>query len=309
MWYAYALAAGTLQTARNAGARRLAADVPAVLNSWARFAFNLPWALACVWLLAPAGPWPHASAAFLLTCAVGGLAQLLANVALVSAFRHATFTESIVLHKLEVVFTALAGALWFAEPPGPAGAAGILLCMLGTAANNLAASRNTAHTSLRARLGRVLRFDRGALLALTSAALLVVASFAVKRALGQLVDANPQLGGHTLLLPALTLLHVTWIEVLLLSLALLLRDRHAFRAVPRHLPAMSAVGLMAFGSSLCWYAAFTTGVVAYVRAVGQVEALLSVALGLWFFREPRTRQQLPGAALIAAGILLVLLAS
>lgn len=306
MWHAFALAAGCLQTLRNAGAQRLSAHVPAAVNSWARFAFNLPWALACVDLLSLRFPAPALPPAFLPTCAVAGGCQLLANVALVSAFRHTTFARTVMLNRLDVVIAALVGVLAFGELPSARGWLGLLVCLLGSVAINLARTPASALDGPHP-LRRVFTLDRGGALALTSATLLVGASFGVKRAVALLAAHNPRLAGHTLLLSAHALLHVTWIEVALLSAGLLLRDRRALHAVPAHLGTMGAVGLAAFAASLCWYTAYASGLVAYVSAVGQIEGVLSVAIGLWVFRERATLRQLPGAALIGFGVLLLVL--
>lgn len=307
MWYMFALAAGSLQVVRNAASRRLAGEVSAGLNSWARFAFNLPWALAFAALVSQGLPPPKLSPGFFVACLLGGVGQLLANVALVSAFRYATFAESIVLHKLEVVLTALVGAVLFGEMPGPLGWVGIVVCALGTAAINLAGAPGSRAMVATEFARRIVRLDRGARLALAAGGLLVVASFGVKRAMVELAEWNPEHASHLFVLPAHALVWVTGIEVLLLTAALGVREPGAFRRVPRHMSTMSTIGLTAFCSSLCWFSAFATGIVAYVRAVGQVEAVLAVAVGLWGFRERRTLRQLPGAALIVVGVLLVVL--
>ena len=308
MWFLFAIAGGSLQAVRNAVSKGLSARVSAPLNSWARFAFNLPWACACTVLVSWDEPSPRLSLNFFLACLVAGIAQLLANIALVSAFRYTTFAESIVLNKLEVVFTALVGVAFFAEVPSVVGWGGMVMCMVGAVAIHLghgAASR-AGGGSERTRL---LRLAPGPALSTLAAALLVVASFAVKYAINALAADNPWAADEALVLPAHTLLHVTWIEVVILTLTLLMQQRAAFQQVPANVFAMAHVGLFAFASSLCWYMAFASGLVAYVRAVGQVEVAWSVLIGLWLFRERQAPWRLVGTALVTAGVLLVLLAA
>jgi drug/metabolite transporter (DMT)-like permease len=60
---------------------------------------------------------PIVSPRYLGLCLATGLTQLLGNVLLVSAFRHVNFAHSIVLHKLEILFTAIIGVWLFAEHP------------------------------------------------------------------------------------------------------------------------------------------------------------------------------------------------
>ena len=61
-----------------------------------------------------------------------------------------------------------------------------------------------------------------------------------------------------------------------------------------------------FAGSLCWFWAYSIALVAYVKAVGQIETVLSVAIGLVALREANLPRQLPGVALILGGIVLVL---
>ncbi len=84
----------------------------------------------------------------------------------------------------------------------------------------------------------------------------------------------------------------------------------------RRLPAdataqMPRSGLRSTGfcGSLGWFWAYSLTLVAYVKAVGQVEGVLAVMLALWVWREAEVRRQLPGVALVTSGILLVLLGS
>ena len=60
-------------------------------------------------------------------------------------------------------------------------------------------------------------------------------------------------------------------------------------------------------SWFCWFWAFSLTFVAYVKAVGQLEALLAVALGIRLMCEHDLWRQLPGVGLTVVGIALVLL--
>jgi drug/metabolite transporter (DMT)-like permease len=301
MWILLSIAAGTLQTVRNALAKEIAHAVSPALNSWARFAFNLPWAATVVTL----GVWhvgaPTISASFFVWCGAAAFGQLLGNMALVAAFRRSNFAESIALHKLEVVFTALVGVAAFGERPSAIGWLGIGFCALGTLAINL--GRESGPRGWR----RAFHLTSGAGLAILCGLLFVVASFGVKGAVTELAALNPGWDTHGIWVPAHALFHVTWIEVVVLSFALLARDRRALAPVRQHVRAMAAVGMTSYLSSFCWFWAFSLTLVAYVRAVGQIESVLSVALAIFWWRERSAIRQLPGLAVVVAGMLAVLL--
>lgn len=301
MWIELSLAAGTFQTARNALARSLVGRVSPALNSWSRFAFNLPFSTTLVVAVALATRVPELTPGFFAFCTVTAVTQLLANVALVSAFRHANFAESIVLHKLELVFTALVGVAFFNEAPTPLGWLGIVICGAGVLLINLGRSRGPEGWR------RALHFDAGAILALACAVGLVAASFALKEANERFALANPWVGSGRFVAAANTLFHTTWIEVALLSTWLASHQRDQLPLVRVHWRRMLAIGATGFAGSLCWFWAYSLTLVAYVKAVGQIEAVLAVGLALFVWREPDVRQQLPGVLLIMLGIGAVLL--
>ena len=93
-------------------------------------------------------------ASFFFFCLATALFQLLGNVALISAFRVGGFGESIVFHKLEVILTAMIGALLFAELPSHKAVAGIVLSGIGVIVMNLTRDGGKKHISQIFALGR-----------------------------------------------------------------------------------------------------------------------------------------------------------
>ncbi|MGH9388700.1 MAG: hypothetical protein ACRD1Z_03730, partial [Vicinamibacteria bacterium] len=75
MWVLLALGAGLLQSARNGFARSLVGSISPVLNSWARFSFNLPFSTALVSILVYARGAPLTSPRFFALALATGLAQ------------------------------------------------------------------------------------------------------------------------------------------------------------------------------------------------------------------------------------------
>ncbi len=299
LWVVLAIAAALAQTTRNAAAQTIASRISATLNSWSRFAFCLPFAAVTCAVVVARGGLPSYSPAFFGLCLCTALAQLTANVALVTAFRRGGFGESIVFHKLEVILTAIVGAIWFAELPSTVGAVGIGVCGVGVVVVNLARDDTSS------RLRRALRFGPAGGYALTCAVLLVIASFALKGANAVLVADS---GTRSFFESAVhTLFHTTWIEVVLLSAWIGWREPESFRAVPTHWRRMLLIGSAGFIASLGWFWAFSLSLVAYVKAVGQIEALIAVALGIRMLGERGLLRQLPGILLVVLGITLVLL--
>jgi drug/metabolite transporter (DMT)-like permease len=292
MWVLLALGAGLLQSARNGFARSLVGSISPVLNSWARFSFNLPLSTTLVSILVLARGAPLTSPRFYALAFATGLAQLLGSVALIAAFRHQNFAQSIVLHKLEVLFTAVIGAVLFSEAPTGLAWVGILVSVAGVVAMTPGTVRS--------------RFGAGSALAVAAGLLLAVVGFFLKAAIVELILLNPWVGTGRFVVAAHTLFHVTWMEVLLLTAWLLYARRGELALVPRHWPRMVLQGSFGFSASLGWFWAYSLTFVAYVKAVGQVESVAAVLYSLLIWKESEVSRQVPGMALTLVGIVLVL---
>ena len=298
LWIPLALAAGVLQSVRNGLARSLSGAISPVLNSWSRFAFNLPFSTLLFAALVAANGFPSVSPRYYLLCLATGVTQLLGNVCLVAAFRHTSFAQAIVFHKLEIVFTAFIGALVFSEVPTAAGWFGILVCAAGVILMQL--ERVSERRS-------VLHVDTGSVLAVAAGLFLVLASFALKEANAVLVELNPRVGAGRFEVAAHTLFNVTWMEVVLLTGWIWWRLPGELARVRIHWRRMVLIGLTGFLGSLGWFWAYSLTLVAYVKAVGQIEAIAAVLFSLFIWKEREVLRQLPGMALVVVGIVLVLI--
>ena len=307
LWVLLAAVAAVWQLLRNALARSLVGRVSTALTSWARFAFNLPFSAATVVVLSVTAGWPVLSPSFFGWCAATAVAQMSANLALVAAFRRASFSRSVTLHKLEVVAGALLGVALFGEFPSLLGWLGIGLSCAGVLLLQGSGEARGGGEGESGGFRRAFALEAGPLLALSCALLLACAGFLLKEATAEFASQNPRVGTGRFEAAAHTLFHTTWIEVAALSAAIAVRGRGAFRPVRHHWRRMLAIGWVGFCGSLCWFWAYAIALVAYVRAVGQIEAVLAVFVAFYVFREVRVLSQLPGIAVVSAGILLVLL--
>jgi membrane dipeptidase len=301
LWVLLTLAAATLQATRNALSRQLVGRVSPALTAWSRFAFHLPFATALAGALAWREGWPAPTPAFFAWAAGGAVAQVLGNVALVAAFQVASFSQSVALHKLEVVFGALLGLALFGEVPSALGWGGILLSTAGVLLMNLARPGASGGWL------RAFQFDRGTLYALLCGVCFALASFLFKEAIEALLARNPWLGPGRFQPAAHTVFHVAWIQVAVMTPAVAWMRPGELARVGALWRSMLGIGLSGFLGTLCWFWAFGLTLVAYVRAVGQVEAAISIAIAALVFREAGLRRQLPAIAAIVAGVGLVLL--
>ena len=300
-WIEISIAAGVFLTIRNALARTLSGKVSPVLISWARFAFNLPLSGPLVFFFSLSSGWPTLSLQFYWYCFLTGVAQILANVALVSAFQNTSFAQAIVLHKLEVVFTALFGVAFFAEIPSDLGWVGIILSSLGVMLMNFGEKGGPDG------LGHAFHLDVGALLALACAVFLVLASFMLKEATAEFAAINPHFGASRFEAAVHAVFHTTWMEVVILTFSLWSFQRKELRSISVHWRRMALIGTASFGGSICSFWSYSLTLVVYAKAVAQIEAVVAIGLALFVWREQEVWSQVPGMVLVIAGIAVILL--
>jgi drug/metabolite transporter (DMT)-like permease len=214
----------------------------------------------------------------------------------------ASFSQSVALHKLEVVFGAFVGLALFGEVPTALGWAGILVSTLGVLLMNLSRPDERGLGWL-----RMFTLDRGSLYALACGALFAFTSFFFKEAIELLGAANPRMAGGRFEPAVHTVFHVAWMQVALATPAVAWMRPGELRRTLALWPTMLGIGVTGFLGSLCWFWAFGLTLVAYVRAVGQLEAPISIAIAVLVFRERAVARQLPAIAAIVAGVVLVLL--
>jgi drug/metabolite transporter (DMT)-like permease len=104
-----------------------------------------------------------------------------------------------------------------------------------------------------------------------------------------------------------TLSAVTASQMLGMALWLAWRDPPQIGAVWRARRVAAWIGVMSMAGSFCWFLAFTLQTAAYVKAVGQVELVLSLLASLFFFGERSTLRELTGMGVLCVSILLLLL--
>ena len=244
---------------------------------------------------------PQLSFAFYGYCFLTGVTQILANIALVSAFQHTNFAQAIVLHKLEVLFTALCGVVFFAENPSAFGWVGIIASSLGVMLMNI--GKEGGPEGWR----RAVHFDLGALLAVGCAVFLMLASFMLKEATAEFAALNPHFGTSRFEAAVYAVFHTTWMEVVILTAVLWRWQRDGLHNITTHWRRMSLIGATSFGGSICAFWSYSLTLVVYAKAVAQIEAVVAIGLALLLWREKEVWRQVPGIALVIIGIGIILL--
>jgi drug/metabolite transporter (DMT)-like permease len=234
-------------------------------------------------------PVPQMGAVFWGFVAVGGLAQIVATELTVRLFSLRNFAVGVAFTKTEIVLVALFSAIVLGEVPTGAGLAAIGIGFLGVIA------------MARAPDGPVL--GQAALMGLAAGALFGVAATGYRGAALALEPA-PFFLRATVALAAATAL-----QTAVMALWLGWRDRAAFARVLRGWRATAPVGIMGMLGSLGWFTAFSLQSAAYVRVLGQVELLFTLAASVIIFRERLRARELAGIVLIGASVVVLVMAT
>ncbi|SFT77478.1 DMT family transporter [Sedimentitalea nanhaiensis] len=297
LWIPVTLAAAVFQTLRFMLQKSLStAKLSAAGATFARFAYSAPLIVALLagylWVsgrsLPPLGGW------FWSYAIIGGLSQILATICVVALFKQRNFAVGITFKKTEVIQTALVG--WIVLGEGVS-AGGFVAILLGLAAVLILSKSPDVQGNWVRHLT-----SPASVLGLGSGVLFAFSAVAYRGASLQLGDLEPVLRA------AITLACVASLQALSMALWLGVRDRAELRAVWSTRRVGVWVGLFSMAGSFCWFLAFTLQNAAYVKALGQVELMLSLLASVLFFRETVTRREITGISLLGLSILLLVLA-
>jgi drug/metabolite transporter (DMT)-like permease len=296
LWIPITLAAAVFQTLRFMLQKTLSTGkLSAVGATFARFAYSAPliWIGLAAYLSVSDQSIPMPNAAFWAYAGVGGLSQILATICVVMLFKQRNFAVGITFKKTEVIQTAIVGFVVLGEGVNLGGAAAILL---GLAAVLILSKTPGSSGAWWSHLT-----NRASALGLGSGVLFAFSAVGYRGATLQFGDMEPALRA------AITLGFVVSFQAFVMAIWLLWKDRAELLAVWQTRRVAMFVGLTSMGGSFCWFYAFTLQNAAYVKALGQVELILSLLASVLFFREKITAREMTGMVLLGLSIVTLVL--
>ena len=296
LWISLSLAAACFQTLRFMLQRQLSLNtLSASGTTFARFLYSAPIVavLLAIYLSTSQQALPNLGLNFWIHGAVGGLAQILATVALVLVFKARNFAVGVTFAKTEVMLSVLTGLVLLGDVVSGIGFIAIGIGLWGVLLLSVPPD------AIRFRLRDML--NRAALLGLSSGALFAV-SAVMYRGASLAVDLDDPLARAGVTLSAVTAMQMTAMAVWLK-----LREPGQISAVWDARKVALWVGLLSMAGSFCWFTAFTLQNAAYVKAVGQVELILSLMASLIVFRERISRREWIGMGILLVSILTLIL--
>jgi len=256
--------------------------------TWARFLYSAPLVAVLVAIYAQMtnqafprpgdGFWPYALA--------GGVFQILATICTVWLFKQRAFAVGITFKKTEVMLTVLAGLIVLGDSVSMAGAAAIALGFVGV----LLLSEPPEGGSL---------FNVAAGIGLLSGVFFALSAVTYRGATLAMDTSDPILSGGA------TLSVVTVWQTLALGLWLWWREPGQIQATLRTWRTSAFVGVFSLIGSWSWFAAFSLMNAAYVFAVGQIELIFSLFVGVLWFREKLRMREMMGMVILTLSIIAV----
>ncbi|MDX1527914.1 MAG: DMT family transporter [Gammaproteobacteria bacterium] len=299
LWIVLTLFAVVMQTLRTAGQKKLSDHMDPVAATLVRFLFGLPFAI--IYLLAVwrwyGADLPPTNAIFWTFAVIASVTQVVATALLIYLFSLRNFAVGTTYARTEAFLTAFVGALFFGELITLSGWAAILVSVAGVVVLTIARTQIEAITLLQ-RL-----WNRAAAVGLASGLCFALASLSLRKASLSLEIENFQLSA------GMTLVTMVTIQTLMTAGYVGLKSAHQFRAIFIRWRPCLFVGLTSALGSIGWFTAMTLERAAYVKALGQIEFIFALAISTFFFRERSNFLELAGMALIAAGVLLLVLAA
>lgn len=297
LWIPVTIAAAAFQTVRFMLQKSLSSvKLSAAGATFARFAYSMPLAVLglVVALQVTDASLPPLTGRFWVFAVIGGTAQILATICVVALFKQRNFAVGITFKKTEVIQTAIVGFLVLGDQVSTGALVAILLGLMAV----LLLSRTPGSEGA---WWRHLT-NRASQLGLGSGVLFAFSAVSYRGASLELGDIDAWFRA------LVTLAAVVSFQFLSMGLWLLWCDRAELRAVWETRRTGVFVGLTSLGGSFCWFWAFTLQNAAYVKALGQVELILSLLASILFFRETITRREIAGMTLLGVSILALVLA-
>jgi drug/metabolite transporter (DMT)-like permease len=291
-WVLATLIAAAAQTARNAAQSGLTARIGTLGATQVRFLFGLPFAVLFLGLavLATGEAVPAVTLVGLGWTALGAMAQIGATALMLVTMKSRSFAVTTAWIKTEPVLVALVAALVIGDPLTVWKLVAILVATAGVVI--LSVKPGTA---------RGLFSDwRPVATGLLAGFLFGLSAIGFRGGILALPDGSFLIRASTVLVVSLIL------QCGVLLVWLLAFDRAALVGSVRVWRASILTGFLGAFASQFWFIGFSLTSAANVRTLALVEVILALGVSALVFRQPVSRRQLAGIAVIVIGVGLLL---
>jgi len=292
LWAVFTIVAAAAQTVRNAAQRELTGKLGTVGATLVRFLFGCPFALVFLLaMLGTGGTLPRPPLSFWPWLFDGALTQVAATALMLAAMEERSFVVAIAYIKTEPVQVALFGLLFLGDAVTPMMAAAITIATAGVIVMSTKAS------TLRGASGDGWR---PTVLGLSAGACFALSAIGFRGAILSLHDPSYAMAA------TFTVAAGLMVQSMGLTLYLALRNRAVLTATFAAWRPSVFAGFMGALASQFWFLAFALATAANVRTLALVEVLFAQAISHFVFRQPVSRREGAGIAVIVIGVVLLI---
>lgn len=287
LWIPFVVLASIGQVARNAMQRELTTSLGTVGATHVRFLFGFPFAilfvLTVIFVTGDKVSWPNL--AFWLWLGMGAMTQIIATGLMLAAMNERSFVVTTAYIKTEPIQAAVFGFIFLADHLTVWKVLAILIATAGVVITAIRPGGEKSFGDL-----------RPTLMGLAAAAGFALSAVGFRGAILQVS------GVSFVTAASFTLVLGLFMQTVVLSTYLLLRDRKTLVALFRLWRPSMLAGFLGAAASQFWFLAFALTSVANVRTLALVEVLFAQAISYYSFKQPISLREASGIVLIVIGV-------
>ena len=290
-WIYFTLLAATMQAVRTAGQKQLSLELSPMAATAVRYLFALPFAALYLYVVfsVQAVELPDFNSAFIFYVGIASISQILGTAFLIAAFSYRNFAVATSLSKTEAIQVAVVGAVLFSASLSFLGWLSVIVGVLGVLI--VSKVRFTANDIFR---------NPGAGYGVASGLGLAVTTLLIR-------ESSLALNTDLILSAAITLLVMIIVQSIMSFFYLLLREPEQFMYIFKNWRLSLFVGITSVLGSIGWFTGASLQHAAYVKALGQVEFFVTLALTYKVFKERVSTREYTGMLLIVLSVVILLI--
>ena len=298
LWVYAALMAAIAQTLRSATQKKMKPVLGDMGAAYIRFSYALPfaWAGVLIYSHSAEAALPQMTATFWLWVVLASVMQVLFTIFLIKMFSHRSFAAGTAFSKTEVLQAAIFEALLLGVVVTALTGSAIVIGAVAVVMLSLAQAKLT-RGDVMARL-----FSGETLLGLLSGATLGLSTVFFKAAVLGLNSEDWLIAALFTGAMAVTIQTLGMGGWMVLSSA-----RGEFALSLKHWRGSMGAGFWGAVATACWFTGFTLYAVAPVRAVGQVELLITLFISIFYFKEKTNKTEAVAIILLVLSIVMILM--
>jgi drug/metabolite transporter (DMT)-like permease len=291
-WIAFTIFAALMQSVRTAGQKHMTSSLSAIVATWARYGFGLPFAIVYFFVVLNVTDTsvPTLNGQFMAYVIIAAVAQLIATLLLVKVLSLRNFTVGTTYAKTEGLLAALVAAAVFGVQLSPLAWAAICIGIGGIIFVSLSKSQIGLST---------LVSGRSAVYGLCAGLGFAVTAVFIR-------EANQALSASAIVSAAYILFLSLLIQGVLCSVLVHWQNPDNWRQLKGRLKTGWFVGITGMLGSVGWYTAFAYQEAALVKTLGNIEFIFTILLTYLFFKEKVTAIEWIGIAGVLCSVLLLL---